>query len=182
MKFKDLPIGAWFSFPTMASYNGSPQGPFRKTGARTYIYHHPHGWFETRIGTVSLDTIDRERPDDAPDELMDIHVNFNEESDAWYFNVQKYKVRDGESVDCNDSFSEGWCDADNFGKHIAMMDAIARAKDYAVAHAKGAVQAQMVVIFVEGDEYLIVTPRNGKASVTAGIGNPRHSLNRKRPA
>ena len=176
MKFKDLPVGQWFDFAQNHAHSGI-FGPYKKTGKRTYLYH-SRGWYETKIGTVNLDVVNAERPDNAPAELVDIAVDFNGELNGYVTSVQTYKVRDQDPEDSRNSPDAVY--ADDQTKHEAMLEAIRNAKSKAESLTTGPIEAETVIVFLEGNEYLIVKPHEGKAKTTAGVGNPRHNLNRKR--
>lgn len=177
MKFKNLNVGQWFDFVQTTPNTGSPTGPFKKTGKRTYLYQHQLGWYETEIGTITLAVETRERPDDAPNELVDIAVDFNSEMNGYVTTMQSYRVREGEAK--NEEYSPFCVTADNRPKYDAMMEAVREAKSKAVALVSNPLKAEKVIVFLEGTEYLVVVPHKCKAKVMAGVGNPRHTVNQK---
>jgi hypothetical protein len=108
------------------------------------------------------------RPDDAPDALVTIAVDFDTKSDTW---LVRYRGRDGE--------------ADRpvglRGGSPTLGAALNRARDRAIALVSTPRRAERVVIFQGISEHLIVVPQDGKVRVRAGRDNHRHPDHRKRP-
>lgn len=192
MKFKDLKVGQWFTFASRMPFSGSPQGPFKKNGAKTYLYHHPHGWFETKIGSIGLAVLSAERPEDAPHELVDIHVGWHEGIGGYLLSTSTYKTRDVEEADetvyeiePNVVFVEETSETakgQERDKAKAKNKALEAAKKFGLSLLTDGIEVEMVVIFLEGSEWFVITQAGNKAEAHAGAFNPRKKVNRKEPA
>lgn len=168
MKFQEVQCGSWFTIPNR---NGLVEGPFKKTGNRTYIYRHRLGWYQARIGTINLEVQSATRPDDAPHELADIHVNWHSETKAWTTTVIGFKRRtdeaDGEVFENgnNTFYAENPETYAVDGDYKAMMRAIKDVSNFGKALTSSPIKAEKIVIFLNGNEYLIINYGDHKAGV-----------------
>ena len=174
MTFRDLKVGDWFDFVRTTPFSGSPFGPFKKTGKRNYIYRHQHGWFETRISTISAAVVEMKRPASAPAELVDILINFNDEIGAYLVSALVYATRDVEQAEELEIDDNVFYEKDG-GKRSALNRAVKRAKEHAESKLTHPIEAEEVVILVAGNEHLVGKSINGKAAIACGAFHPRRT-------